>query len=52
MASGPVLGGWIFDATGSYGGMYLTCFGMGLAAFAVAMTFRPFRQGGVVAAAA
>lgn len=52
MASGPVLGGWIFDATGSYGGMYLTCFGMGLAAFAVAMTFRPFRQGGVAAVAA
>ncbi|MFC3182631.1 MFS transporter [Cypionkella sinensis] len=44
MATGPVLGGWIFDRTGSYGGLYITCFGLGLAAFAVAMTFRPFAR--------
>jgi MFS family permease len=42
MAIGPVLGGWLYDTTGSYGGMYLTCFGMGLGAFLIALTFRPF----------
>ena len=42
MATGPMLGGYIFDATGSYGGMYITCFGLGLGAFLIAMTFRPF----------
>ncbi|EYD75983.1 Oxalate/formate antiporter [Rubellimicrobium mesophilum DSM 19309] len=42
MATGPVLGGWIFDTTGGYGALYLTSFGLGLGAFLVAMTFRPF----------
>ncbi|MCX5513695.1 MFS transporter [Kaistia algarum] len=42
MALGPTLGGWIFDVTGSYGGLYLTSFGLGLGAFLIAMTFRPF----------
>lgn len=42
MATGPVMGGWIFDTTGGYGAMYITCFVLGLCAFAVAMTFRPF----------
>jgi MFS family permease len=42
MATGPVLGGWLYDTTGSYGGLYLTCFGMGLGAFLIALTFRPF----------
>lgn len=42
MATGPVLGGWIFDRTGAYGGLYITCFALGLAAFLTAITFRPF----------
>jgi MFS family permease len=42
MATGPILGGWLYDTTGSYGGLYLTCFGMGLGAFLIALTFRPF----------
>jgi MFS family permease len=42
MALGPTLGGWIFDVTGSYGGLYLTSFGLGLGAFLISMTFRPF----------
>jgi MFS family permease len=42
MATGPLLGGWLYDTTGSYGGLYLTCFGMGLGAFLIALTFRPF----------
>ncbi|WP_373355317.1 MFS transporter [Pseudoroseicyclus sp. CXY001] len=42
MAIGPVVGGWIFDRTGTYGGLYITSFVLGLGAFLVAMTFRPF----------
>jgi MFS family permease len=42
MATGPVLGGWIFDTTGDYGWLYLSSFGMGLGAFLIAMLFRPF----------
>ncbi|MBN8998704.1 MAG: MFS transporter [Rhizobiales bacterium] len=42
MALGPTLGGWIFDTTGGYGALYLTSFGLGLGAFLIAMTFRPF----------
>ena len=42
MATGPVLGGWIFDTTGGYGAMYVTCAALGLCAFLVASTFRPF----------
>jgi MFS family permease len=42
MATGPVMGGWIFDRTGGYGWMYLTCAALGLCAFLIAMTFRPF----------
>ncbi len=45
MATGPVLGGWIFDTTGGYGALYITCCGLGLAAFLIAMTFRPFPRG-------
>ncbi len=52
MATGPVLGGWIFDTTGGYGAMYITCFALGLCAFLVAMTFRPFPRGSVMAGAA
>ncbi len=42
MATGPLLGGWIFDTTGNYGWMYIACFGMGIGAFLIAMLFRPF----------
>jgi MFS family permease len=50
MATGPVLGGVIFDATGAYGAMYLTCAALGLGAFLIAMTFRPFARPDMVAA--
>ena len=50
MASGPWLGGWIYDTTGGYGAMYATCFVFGLAAFAIIMTFRPFPKGQMVPA--
>ncbi len=42
MATGPLLGGWIFDATGAYGWLYISCFGIGIGAFLIGMTFRPF----------
>jgi hypothetical protein len=40
----PLLGGWIYDTTGSYGWLYLGSFGMGLGAMAIALTFRPFPE--------
>ncbi len=52
MALGPVLGGWLFDTTGSYGGLYLTSFAMGIGAFLIAMTFRPFPKPATGAAGA
>ncbi len=42
MATGPLLGGWIFDTTGSYRWLYITSFSMGLGAVLIAMTFKPF----------
>ena len=42
MSTGPILGGWIYDTTGSYGWLYIGSFAMGLGAFLIAMTFRPF----------
>ncbi len=44
MATGPLLGGWIFDTTASYGWLYLASFGMGIGAALIALTFKPFRQ--------
>ena len=35
-------GGMIYDSLGSYSFLYLGSFGMGLGAFVIAMTFRPF----------
>ena len=42
MATGPILGGWIFDRTGDYGWLYIASFGMGVGAVLIASTFRPF----------
>jgi MFS family permease len=41
MATGPVLGGWLYDRFGSYGSLYLASWGFGIIAFLMAMTFRP-----------
>jgi len=43
MALGPWAGGWVFDSYGSYAWLYLGSFGIGLAAVAIAQTFRPRR---------
>ena len=42
MATGPLAGGMIFDALGSYTWLYVGSAGVGLGAFLIAMTFRPF----------
>jgi MFS family permease len=42
MATGPVVGGLIFDAAGSYRWLYFGSCAMGLGAFLIALTFRPF----------
>ena len=41
MATGPVIGGLIYDHLGSYGWLYLGSGAMGLGAFLIALTFRP-----------
>lgn len=43
MATGPLTGGLIFDRFGSYSGLFLGSFALGLAAFLVALTFWPFK---------
>jgi MFS family permease len=43
MALGPWVGGWLFDAVGSYAWMYIGSSMIGLGAVALALTFRPPR---------
>jgi MFS family permease len=43
MAIGPVAGGWLYDAFGSYFWLFMGSFGIGLGAVAIACTFRPPR---------
>jgi MFS family permease len=47
MAIGPPAGGWLFDTYGSYSWLYLSSFAIGLAAVAIASTFRPPAPAGV-----
>jgi MFS family permease len=42
MATGPIAGGLIYDAFASYAWLYIGAWGMGLGAFLMAMTFKPF----------
>jgi MFS family permease len=42
MATGPLAGGLIYDSLASYTWLYLGSAGMGLGAFLIAMTFKPF----------
>ena len=43
MALGPVAGGWLYDAFGSYFWMFVGSVGIGIGAVAIALTFRPPR---------
>ena len=51
MALGPLAGGRIFDAFGSYGWLYVGSFAVGLGAVAIALAFPPLPRPGLVAAA-
>jgi MFS family permease len=42
MATGPVAGGLIYDTFGSYQWLYIGACGIGIGAFLIALTFRPF----------
>jgi MFS family permease len=52
MATGPVLGGWLYDTFGSYGPLYLSAWGFGILATLVAMTFKPLLRSDEAAAVA
>jgi MFS family permease len=45
MATGPLIGGWIFDTYGTFAWLYVVSFAIGLAASLVAATFTPTRTG-------
>jgi len=49
MALGPVAGGWLYDALGSYAWLYIGSGAIGFGAAAIAFTFRPPRPLAVVA---
>jgi MFS family permease len=42
MATGPIAGGLIYDTFASYTWLYIGAWGMGLGAFLMALSFRPF----------
>lgn len=46
MATGPVAGGLIYDSFASYAWLYIGSWAIGLGAFLIALTFRPFSSGG------
>jgi MFS family permease len=45
MATGPVAGGWIYDATASYAGLFVGAFGLGIGSVLIVLTFKPFARG-------
>jgi MFS family permease len=45
MATGPVAGGLIYDTFASYAWLYIGSWAVGLGAFLIALTFRPFSRG-------
>src|SRR5271156_2156869 len=51
MATGPVAGGLIYDTFGSYAWLYIGSWAVGLGAFFIILTFRPFPRGEVEPAA-
>lgn len=42
MSIGPLIGGLIYDSLGSYTWLYVGAWGLGIGAFLIALTFRPF----------
>ena len=52
MATGPLTGGIIYDSFASYSWLYIGSWGIGLGAFLIALTFRPFPKNEPAVAAA
>ncbi|WP_414474805.1 MFS transporter [Microvirga sp. M2] len=52
MATGPLAGGLIYDTFGSYVWLYIGAWGLGLGAFLISLTFRPFSKSQPAMAAA
>ncbi|WP_309089589.1 MFS transporter [Phenylobacterium sp.] len=52
MATGPVTGGLIFDAFASYTWLFVGSWGLGIGAFLIALTFKPFPKARPTPAAA
>jgi MFS family permease len=52
MATGPLIGGMIFDSLGSYSWLYAGAWVLGIGAFLIALTFRPFPKSQAAAATA
>jgi MFS family permease len=50
MATGPIAGGLIYDTFASYAWLYIGSWAVGLGAFLIAMTFRPFPRAAAQAA--
>jgi len=48
MATGPIAGGLIYDTFASYAWLYIGAWGMGIGAFLMALSFRPFPKAGGV----
>src|ERR1700690_3569105 len=46
MATGPIAGGLIYDTFGGYAWLYIGSWAVGLGAFFIILTFRPFPRGG------
>ena len=42
MATGPLTGGFIYESLASYSWLYIGSWGIGIGAFLIALTFRPF----------
>jgi MFS family permease len=42
MATGPLAGGLIYDSFASYGWLYIGACGIGIGAFLIALTFKPY----------
>jgi len=52
MATGPLLGGLLYDGFATYSWLYIGSWGMGLGAFLIAMAFKPFPKPQAAMAAA
>jgi MFS family permease len=51
MAMGPLLGGMIYDHYATYSWMFVAAFGLGIGAFLLALTFKPFPKAASVTVA-